>query len=114
MKRSSAATKASVPKTAAKKTRRARGRPRAAQAVAGRETIVAAARRLMDEAPPHLATISSIARKAGVDPALVRYYFKNREQLLLAVIENILEDWNASHPAPAASPATRLATQVGD
>ncbi len=68
----------------------------------------------MEEVPPHQATVSSIARKAGVDPALVRYYFKNREQLLLAVIENILDNWNAAHPAPAASPAARLATQVGD
>ena len=115
MKRSTAGTESPVPKkAAAKKTRRARGRPRATQAVAGRDTIVAAARQLMEEVPPHQATVSSIARKAGVDPALVRYYFKNREQLLLAVIENILDTWNASHPAPAASPATRLATQVGD
>jgi AcrR family transcriptional regulator len=116
MKRSTVASKTPAPnKTPApKKARRARGRPRATQAVAGRDTIVAAARRLMDEAPPHQATISSIARNAGVDPALVRYYFKNREQLLLAVIEDILDDWNASHPLPAASPAARLGTQVGE
>jgi TetR/AcrR family transcriptional regulator len=74
---------------------------------------VAAARRLMDEAPPHQATITTITRKAGVDPALVRYYFKDRDQLLLAVIEDILNSWNASHPVPAASPATRLAAQIG-
>lgn len=75
---------------------------------------MAAARQLMDEAPPHKATVSSIARKAGVDPALVRYYFSNRDRMLLAVIEDILNSWNASHPVPAASPAARLTAQVGN
>jgi len=75
---------------------------------------VAAARKLMDEAPPHEATILSIASKAGVDRALVRYYFRNRDQLLLAVIEDILDEWNAAHPDPDASPATRLETHVGN
>ena len=68
----------------------------------------------MDEGPPHKATISSIARRAGVDPALVRYYFKNRDQLLLAVIEDTLDSWNGSHPVPAANPSDRLASQVGN
>lgn len=94
--------------------RRSRGRPRSTQAVAGHETIVAAARRLLDEAPPHKVTISSIARQAGVDPALVRYYFSSRDQLLLAVIEDILNSWHASHPVQAAGPAARLASQVGN
>ena len=96
------------------KPRRSRGRPRNAHAVAGRDSIVAAARALMEKSPPHKATVSSIARNAGVDPALVRYYFKNRDQMLLAVIENILDGWNASHPAAADGPAARLATQVCD
>jgi AcrR family transcriptional regulator len=114
MKRTS--TRAPARKTSAttKKPRRSRGRPSSAQAVAGRDTIVTSARKLMDEVPPHQATISSIARKAGVDPALVRYYFKSRDTLLLAVIEDILNSWNASHPVPAAGPAARLATQVGN
>jgi AcrR family transcriptional regulator len=113
MKRTSANAPARKPKTTTKKPRRGRGRPRSSQAVAGRETIVAAARQLLDKVAPHQATISSIARQAGVDPALVRYYFKSRDTLLLAVIEDILNTWNASHPVPAAGPAARLATQVG-
>jgi AcrR family transcriptional regulator len=114
MKRSSAATPARKPAATTRKTRRKRGRPRSTQAVVGRETIVAAARKLMEDVPPHLATISSIARKAGVDPALVRYYFKSRDTLLLAVVEDILNSWSAGHPVQAAGPAARLATQVGD
>jgi AcrR family transcriptional regulator len=79
----------------------------------GRDVIVAAARQVLDKLPPHQATFSSIARKAGVDPALVRYYFSSREKLLLAVIEDILTDWVASHPSPASSPTTRLAAHIG-
>jgi TetR/AcrR family transcriptional regulator len=93
---------------------RGRGRPRATQGAVGREAIVAAARQVLDKLPPHHATFSSIARKAGVDPALVRYYFSSREKLLLAVIESILTDWAASHPTPAGSPSTRLAAHMGD
>jgi TetR/AcrR family transcriptional regulator len=97
-----------------RKTVRGRGRPKLIQGSVGRDTIVAAARQLMERLPPHEATVSAIARKAGVDPALVRYYFSSREQLMLAVIENIIETWTATHPTPAAGPAARLATHVGD
>jgi len=113
MNRNSASTPTRKPKTTTKKPRRGRGRPRSSQAVAGREAIVAAARQLLDKVAPHQATISSIARQAGVDPALVRYYFKSRDTLLLAVIEDILNSWGAEHPAPASGPAARLAAQVG-
>ena len=65
----------------------------------GRDTIVSAARQLLEKLPPHKATISSIARKAGVDPALVRYYFGSREELLLAVIEDILANLDGQPPS---------------
>lgn len=96
------------------KPARSRGRPRAKQGTVGREAIVTSARKLLDKLPPHKATISSIARSAGVDPALVRYYFKSREELLLAVIEEILANWHFTHPAPAAGPVAKLAALVGD
>jgi AcrR family transcriptional regulator len=96
------------------KPRRSRGRPRANQATVGREAIVASARKLLEKIAPHKATISSIARSAGVDPALVRYYFKNREELLLAVIEDILANWHFTHPAVATAPAAKLSLMVRD
>jgi AcrR family transcriptional regulator len=99
---------------AAPKSRRRRGRPRTNQQTVGREAIVASARKLLDKLPPHKATISSIARSAGVDPALVRYYFKSREELLLAVIEDILANWHFSHPAVATAPAAQLSLLVRD
>jgi TetR/AcrR family transcriptional regulator len=114
--KSTARTAKSTPKrpAAARKSARSRGRPRLVQGSVGRETIVQAARTLMEKLPPHEATVSAIARKAGVDPALVRYYFTSREQLMLAVVEDIIESWTATHPSPAAGPAARLATHVGD
>lgn len=108
------AGKAGKPAAAAAKPKRSRGRPATRQGTVGREAIVTSARKLLDKLPPHQATISSIARSAGVDPALVRYYFKSREELLLAVIEEILATWNFSHPPPAAGPAATLTAVVRD
>jgi len=54
-----------------------------------------------------------IARQAGVDPALVRYYFSSREELLFAVIEDIVSRWAVAHTPPASeSPAEQLATSI--
>jgi AcrR family transcriptional regulator len=35
-------------------------------------------------------TRAALARHAGVDPNLIRYYFEDRDSLLLAVIEEIM------------------------
>lgn len=99
-------------KTPAPKPRRTRGRPRATQGAVGRDSIVAAAGELLQKVQPHKATISSIARQAGVDPALVRYYFKSREELLLAVVEDILATWDFKLPPPSAGPAATLAAHI--
>src|SRR5581483_5205572 len=88
--------------------RRKRGRPFASEETAGRAGIVAAARRLLEDLPPHRVTVVMIAREAGVDPAMVRYYFASREELFLAVTENIVLTWVAGHPPPVAPPAERL------
>lgn len=100
-------------KATTRRPKRSRGRP-ATQGGVGREAIVMAARKLLDKLPPHQATISSIARSAGVDPALVRYYFSSREALLLAVIEDILATWKFSQPAPSAGPSAKLTAVVRD
>jgi AcrR family transcriptional regulator len=94
------------------KRKRKRGRPHASEETVGREGIVAGARKLLETLPPHRVTIVMIAKQAGVDPAMVRYYFASREELFLAVTENILMTWVASHPAPVAPPAERLASYV--
>jgi AcrR family transcriptional regulator len=74
----------------------------------GREGIIASARKLLETLPSNRVTIVMIARKAGVDPAMVRYYFGSRAELLLAVVENILATWIASRPPPKGGPAEQL------
>ncbi len=93
--------------------KRKRGRPQSGHAKVGQDTIVAAARQLFEKLRPHQVSIARIAREAGVDPALVRYYFKNREQLLLAVVENILADW-AVHPASDEAPAAQIGKHLAN
>jgi AcrR family transcriptional regulator len=92
--------------------KRKRGRPQAAEQGLGRDGIIAAARSLLETLHPHRVTIVMIARKAGVDPALVRYYFASREELFLAVAENILATWMTAHPSPQGTAAEKLATTV--
>lgn len=69
--------------------RRSKGRPVAASAGVGRDALIKAARDLLQELPPEQVTATAIARRAGGDPALVRYYFGNRTKLLLEVAQQI-------------------------
>jgi AcrR family transcriptional regulator len=91
---------------------RKRGRPHASQRTVGREGIIASARKLLETLPANRVTTVMIARKAGVDPAMVRYYFASRPELLFAVIENILATWMASRPPPRGAPAEQLASWI--
>ena len=49
------------------------GRPQKDMPAVGRETLIAATRKLMKVMPPGQITRLDIARAAGVDPALIRY-----------------------------------------
>ena len=82
--------------TKIKTAKRGQGRP--TDSGVGKDTVLATAKRLVKEYPPARVTISLIAREAGVDPALVRYYFGDRSNLLLAVAESMLNE--TPRPAP--------------
>lgn len=88
--------------------RRSKGRPVASVEGVGRDALIAAARQLLQELPPAQVTASAIARRAGGDPALVRYYFGNREKLLLEVAKQIGE--GASQPVPEQGDPVELLT----
>lgn len=81
-----------------KGVRRGKGRPTASETGVGREALIAAARELLQELPPAQVTSTAIARRANADPALVRYYFGNRENLLFEVANQIGAE--ASRPPP--------------
>jgi TetR/AcrR family transcriptional regulator len=114
MKRKTSRPGARKKPIAAIRQKRSRGRPASHERAVGRDAIVIAAAQLLETLPPHKVPNVLIARRAGVDPALVRYYFGNREELLIAVVEHILTTWAATHPPPDAPPAERLSSHVGD
>lgn len=84
--------------------KRSKGRPDAASAGVGREALIAATRQLLQELPPQQVTASAIARRAGGDPALVRYYFGNRGNLLLEVAQQIGEEGTSALPEDGDAP----------
>jgi AcrR family transcriptional regulator len=81
-----------------KPVRRGKGRPTASASGVGSEALVSAARALLQELPPAQVTSTAIARRANADPALVRYYFGNRENLLFEVAKQIGAEANRPPP----------------
>jgi len=81
-----------------KPERRGKGRPTSAASGVGRDSLIAAARDLLQELPPAQVTSTAIAKRAGADPSLVRYYFGNRENLLFEVAKQIGAEANRPPP----------------
>jgi AcrR family transcriptional regulator len=95
----------------AKSTIKKRGQGRPGGNAVGRDSVLATARKLLQVLPPARVTIAAIAREAGIDPALVRYYFGSRENLLLAVVDLMLAE--LPHPMPAdADPIATMAQRI--
>jgi TetR/AcrR family transcriptional regulator len=65
--------------------RRGIGRPRQGAGADARELLLDAALRLFSEQGIAGTTVAAIAARAGVTPAMVHYYFKDRERLLDAI-----------------------------
>lgn len=73
--------------------RRSIGRPASATAAVGRDTLIGAACDLLKTTPPSAITRAALARQTGVDPSLIRYYFKNRDALLIAAAEHLTQEF---------------------
>ncbi|MBL8385967.1 MAG: TetR/AcrR family transcriptional regulator [Burkholderiales bacterium] len=69
--------------------RRAQGRPPRADAESTRARLIAATRALLHASKPAGITRFDIARAAGVDPGLVRYYFGNKAAVFDEVIRAV-------------------------
>ena len=63
---------------------RGKGRPGKPALTVGKDTLIDKACELLQRMPPSQITNAAVAREAGVDPSLIRYYFKTRSALLLA------------------------------
>ena len=70
----------------ARKQKRRQGRPQKDKPAVGRDALIAATRRLMKTKPPAQITRLDIARAAEVDPALIRYYFGDKSELIVAAV----------------------------
>jgi len=70
--------------------RRSIGRPRPVAGVDLRERLLDAALTLFSEQGIGGTTLAEIAAKAGVTPAMVHYYFTNRNRLLDAIVKERL------------------------
>jgi AcrR family transcriptional regulator len=91
--------------------KRGKGRPTANDRGVGREALIAAARELLQEHSPAHVTSTAIAKRADADPALVRYYFGNRENLLFEVAKQIGAEANRPPPNEG-DPAELLADMI--
>lgn len=76
--------------TPKKRVARAQGRPDA-DGLVGREALLEAAKEELRATPPESLTLAAIAARAGVHPALIRYYFGNKDQLLREVVRDLVE-----------------------
>ena len=91
--------------------KRKQGRPQKDKPAVGRDTLIAATRKLMRTISPAQVTRLDIARAAGVDPALIRYYFGNKEALLAAAVLEAGKEMRSrtrENTALATSPSEKL------
>ena len=79
--------------SARSKAPRRQGRPPKDDLQALRDKIVAATRELLRTRPPDTISRVDIARAARVDPALIRYYFGTRDDVLSAVAQTFMNDF---------------------
>jgi AcrR family transcriptional regulator len=66
-----------------RRTKRKQGRPQKDKPAVGPDALIAATRQLMRTTPPAQITRLDIARVAGVDPGLIRYYFGDKSELIV-------------------------------
>lgn len=78
------------PSTTAKRSPRTKGRPDSTEGV-GRDALLEAAIEELKNATPEALTLAGVAARAGVHPALIRYYFGNKNGLLKDVAQLLVE-----------------------
>jgi len=100
-------------KFARSKTLRRQGRPPSDNAEGLRAKIIAATRELLRTRPPDTISRADIARAATVDPALIRYYFGTRDDVLSAVAKSFMNDFASdSYDVPPSGQIQDLVRQM--
>lgn len=101
-------TGTSKPKRSA--TSRRKGRPAKPTQKVGSEKVVDTARLLLRQSRPPQVTRAEVAKAAGVDQKLIRYYFENYDDLLDQVVDLSIKELDAV--MTAASRPQKTATAV--
>ena len=78
-------------------SRRAKGRPNSTEPGVGRDAIIKAARELLATHNHAKLSLREFARALNIDPALIRYYFGNKEGLYAEVVQEVLEENRRRH-----------------
>jgi len=73
-----------------RKSARGPGRPTSTSGLGAREKLLGAATELFAKQGVAATTFAMIAERAGLTPAMLHYYFRDREQMLDAVVEERL------------------------
>src|SRR5262245_46532438 len=88
----------------AKRPRRGPRPRQSAESVAGRDTIIRAARRCLIRLGHARVSTRAVASEAGVNQSLIHYYFGTKDGLILAVLEDmnreLLERQTRMYEAP--------------
>lgn len=79
-----------------------------------RDEIVEAARRLFVEQGYEATAISSVAQAAGVTGNTIYWYFKDKDAVLIAVLERLFAEASAEYRAIAGRPTVELLLWVVD
>jgi TetR/AcrR family transcriptional regulator len=104
------------PQAPRKGKKRSKGRPHDPESAVGREALIRATRELLKTMPPAKVTRLDIARHAGVDPSLIRYYFGDKSRLMAEVVVLVLTDMRAARAkrASTSDAAERLKIRLAD
>jgi len=82
----------------------------------GSDALVEMTRQLLTSTTPGEITRASLARHANVDPALIRYYFKNRDSLMRAAAEALTQKLSQrgalASERPGLTPAERISSRA--
>lgn len=95
--------------------RRGPGRPVGGQPGEAREALLTAARELMAERGLPRVTVREVAERAGLQPALVNYYFGGKQDLFRAVVRGVaaeVRDRIATEAMRPGEPGERLGNML--
>ncbi len=71
-----------------------------------RERIIATAVRLFNEVGSSAISTNHIAEAAGISPGNLYYHFRNKEEIIRAILEHMIERWAQIYTLPSAGPPT--------